>query len=168
MFQGSITPHTAAAALAASELGASRRVSRGIMRALELGQLVPGQRLIETQLAAEYRVGRNAVREAVQWLSATGVIDLSRYRSAALRELDPVETLEVLEVAEAVIGLLLKAAARRLPNPGAWRNAGGRTCGNGASRRHRSTGNFCARAAAFFMARCWPLAATANCTGYSL
>jgi DNA-binding GntR family transcriptional regulator len=97
---------------AAPDEVASRRVSRGIMRALEQNQLSPGQRLVETSLAAEYRVGRNAVREAVQWLAAHGVIDVSRHRSAALRHLDAAETLDVLEVAEAVIGLLVKGAAR--------------------------------------------------------
>ncbi len=95
-----------------ADSGASRRVSRGIMRALEQNRLVPGQRLVETALAAEYRVGRNAVREAVQWLAAHGVIDVSRHRSAALRQLDAAETPDVLEVAEALIGLLAKAAAR--------------------------------------------------------
>ena len=98
--------------LVPAESGASRRVSRGIMRALEQNRLVPGQRLVETALAAEYRVGRNAVREAVQWLAAHGVIDVSRHRSAALRQLDAAETLDVLEVAEPLIGLLAKAAAR--------------------------------------------------------
>jgi DNA-binding GntR family transcriptional regulator len=98
--------------LKAGDSAASRRVSRGIMKALELNRLAPGQRLVETSLAAEYRVGRNAVREAVQWLAAHGVIDVSRHRSASLRELDAAETLDVLEVAEAVIGLLVKAAAR--------------------------------------------------------
>ena len=98
--------------LKAVDSGASRRVSRGIMKALELNQLVPGQRLVETSLAAEYRVGRNAVREAVQWLAAHGVIDITRHRSASLRHFDPAETLDVLEVAESMIGLLVKAAAR--------------------------------------------------------
>ncbi len=91
---------------------ASRKVSRGIMRALEQGRLVPGQRLVETSLAVEYGVGRNAVREAVQWLAAHGVIDVTRHRSASIRWLDAAETQDVLEVAEAVLGLLLKAAAR--------------------------------------------------------
>jgi DNA-binding GntR family transcriptional regulator len=100
------------AELKSADSGASRRVSRGIMRALEQNQLVPGQRLVETSLAAEYRVGRNAVREAVQWLAAHGVIDITRHRSAALRQLDAAETLDVLEVAQAVIGLVVKAAAR--------------------------------------------------------
>ena len=93
--------------------GASRRVSRGIMQALELQQLVPGQRLVETDLAAQYGVGRNAVREAVQWLAAHGVIDLTRHRSAAIRRLDAAEALEVLDVAEAMIGLIVRTAARQ-------------------------------------------------------
>lgn len=96
----------------AIDLGASRRVSRGIMQALEMNRLKPGQRLVETTLAAEYRVGRNAVREAVQWLAAHGVIEISRHRSASLRRLEPAEALDVLEVAEAVVGLMGKAAAR--------------------------------------------------------
>jgi DNA-binding GntR family transcriptional regulator len=112
MIQGEIAMDVETAELKSTESGASRRVSRGIMKALELNQLAPGQRLVETSLATEYRVGRNAVREAVQWLAAHGVIDISRHRSASLRHLDAAETLDVLEVAEAVIGLLVKAAAR--------------------------------------------------------
>jgi DNA-binding GntR family transcriptional regulator len=104
-----------------TDSGASRRVSRGIMQALEQNRLTPGQRLVETSLAAEYRVGRNAVREAVQWLAAHGVIDVTRHRSASLRYLDAAETLDVLEVAEAIIGLLVKAAARSY-EPGSHEN----------------------------------------------
>lgn len=81
------------------------------MRGLEEGRLAPGQRLVETSLAAEYRVGRNAVREAVQWLAAQGIVDITRHRSASLRRLDAAETRDMLEIAEAVIGLLAKAAA---------------------------------------------------------
>ncbi len=82
------------------------------MRALEQQLLIPGQRLVETSLAAEYRVGRNAVREAVQWLAAQGIIDISRHRSAALRRLDPAEVMDVLELAEIIIGVLVRAACR--------------------------------------------------------
>ncbi len=75
--------------------------------------MVPGQRLVETELAAHYGVGRNAVREAVQWLAAHGVIDLTRHRSAAIRRLDPAETADALDVAEPLVGLIVAAAARR-------------------------------------------------------
>jgi DNA-binding GntR family transcriptional regulator len=90
--------------------GATRKVYRGILRALDTHDLVPGQRLIEADLAAEYGVGRNAVREAIQLLAGRGVVDLSRHRSAAIRQLDLAETLEVLDVSEVLIGLLVRKA----------------------------------------------------------
>ncbi len=94
-----------------SKDGAMLRVYRGILQALELHQLVPGQRLIETDLAAQFGVGRNAVREAMQRLAARGVVDLSRHRSAAIRQLDLEETMEVLDVTKALIGLIARTAA---------------------------------------------------------
>ena len=91
---------------------ASRRVSRGIMRALESGDLLPGQRLVEADLAADYEVGRNAVREAIQWLAAQGTIAIHRFRSAAIRRFDRDEALEVLDVTASFFGLMARAAAR--------------------------------------------------------
>lgn len=104
--------------LSAAELdgvgeGATRRVYRGVLEALERHELAPGQRLIETELAAQFGVGRNAVREAIQRLAVRGIVDLSRHRSAAIRRLDLDETLEVLDVSEAMIALLVATAARR-------------------------------------------------------
>jgi len=93
--------------------GASRRVYLGIMQDLEERRMVPGQRLVETELAARFGVGRNAVREAMQRLAVRGVIDLSRHRSASIRSLDMAETLEVLDVAAALTGLVARAAANR-------------------------------------------------------
>lgn len=74
--------------------------------------MVPGQRLIETDLAARFHVGRNAVREAMQHLAARGVVDLSPNRSPEIRRLDGAETFEVLDVAEAMTGLAVRAAAK--------------------------------------------------------
>jgi DNA-binding GntR family transcriptional regulator len=91
--------------------GAPRRIYRTIMQDLEEHRIVPGQRLVETDLAMRFGVGRNAVREAMQQLAARGVVDLSRHRSASIRQLDMVETLEVLDVAEVMTGLATRAAA---------------------------------------------------------
>lgn len=92
--------------------GAARRVYLGILQALEAGKTVPGQRLVETDLAQEHSVGRNAVREAMQHLAVRGVVDLSPNRSPAIRRLDLAESLEVLEVAAAMIRLAAGTAAR--------------------------------------------------------
>lgn len=91
--------------------GTARRVFLGILQDLEAGRMVPGQRLIETDLAARFEVGRNAVREAMQHLVARGVVDLSPNRSPAIRRLDLSETMEVLDVAATMTGLAARAAA---------------------------------------------------------
>lgn len=92
--------------------GVSAKVCWRILRDLEMRRLVPGQRLIETELALRFGVGRNAVREAIQWLAAKGIVDLSRNRSPAIRELSVEEVVEVLEVAEPLNALLARLAAR--------------------------------------------------------
>ena len=97
----------------AAPRGATQSVYRGIMQDLEGHRIVPGQRLVETELASRFGVGRNAVREAIQLLAARGVVDTSRNRSPAIRHLDMAETMEVLEVAAAMTGLAARSAARR-------------------------------------------------------
>lgn len=91
--------------------GAPRRVYQAIMQELEEHRMVPGQRLVETDLAARFGVGRNAVREAMQRLAVRGIVDLSRHKSASIRQFDIEETLEVLDVAAAMTVLATRAAA---------------------------------------------------------
>jgi DNA-binding GntR family transcriptional regulator len=93
--------------------GSVQHVYRGILGDLDHGRMVPGQRLVETELAERFGVGRNAVREAMQRLAARGVVDLSRHRSPAIRRLDDAETMEVLDVARALTSLVLRTAALR-------------------------------------------------------
>ena len=95
------------------QLSASEQVAFGIIRALDQHELVPGQRLIETDLALQFGVGRNAVREAIQQLAARGIVDLSRNRSPSIRQLTVQEALDVLDVAEAMTGLLTSLAAQK-------------------------------------------------------
>ncbi|WP_029049886.1 GntR family transcriptional regulator [Cupriavidus sp. amp6] len=95
-----------------ADSSASDIVFFGIMNGLELGSFVPGQRLVETDLVAHFGVGRNSVREALQRLAAEGIVDLPRHRGAIIRRLTLQETLDVLDVAERMTGLLARAATR--------------------------------------------------------
>lgn len=90
---------------------ASSAVFYGIMNGLAEQKLVPGQRLVEVDLAEQYQVSRNSVREALQQLAAQGVVELPRNKGAAIRSLSLQETLEVLDVAERMTGLLARSAA---------------------------------------------------------
>lgn len=91
---------------------ASDIVFFGIIGGLELGNLVPGQRLVETDLVMEFGVGRNSVREALQRLAAEGIVELPRHRGAVIRRLSLQDTMDVLDVAERMTGLLARAATR--------------------------------------------------------
>ncbi|QJY31715.1 GntR family transcriptional regulator [Diaphorobacter sp. JS3050] len=91
---------------------AADAVFHGIVQGLAQQRLVPGQRLVEVDLAAQFGVSRASVREALQRLAAQGLVDLFRNKGAAIRTLSPQETLEVLDVAERMTGLLARSAAR--------------------------------------------------------
>jgi DNA-binding GntR family transcriptional regulator len=91
---------------------ASDAVFLGVVYGLENQTFVPGQRLVETDLAAEFGVSRNSVREGLHRLVAEGVVELLRHKGAAIRSLNLQDTLDVLDVAELMTGLLTLSAAR--------------------------------------------------------
>ncbi|KAF1050272.1 GntR family transcriptional regulator [Xylophilus sp.] len=82
------------------------------MSGLDTQAFIPGQRLVEADLSAHFGVGRNSVREALQRLAAEGVVILLRHRGAVIRSLGLQDTLDVLDVAERMTGLLARSAAR--------------------------------------------------------
>lgn len=95
---------------------AADTVYHGIVNGLENRHCVPGQRLVEADLAAQFGVGRNSVREALQHLAADGVVEIVRHKGALIRSLSLQETLDVLDVAERMTGLLARSAARGVRN----------------------------------------------------
>lgn len=114
----SATPRTDKASIAGGAANAAKpaatasdRVYHGILQALEQHRMVPGQRLIETELALQFGVGRNAVREAMQRLAVRGVVELKPNQSAAIRKLDLAETMEILDVAADLTALAARLAA---------------------------------------------------------
>ena len=91
---------------------------RDIIRGLYDGRYQPGQRLIEAQLTADYGLSRGPVREALNSLAATGVVELTLQRGARVRILSVDEALAILTVVERLVGLAAHLAARRINEPG--------------------------------------------------
>ena len=85
-----------------------------IVQGLYKGSYVPGQRLVEADLTKKWNVSRGTVREALNRLSAEGIVTLSRHRGAAIRVLDRAEMLDILDVLELMIGMSARLAARRI------------------------------------------------------
>lgn len=94
---------------------ASDAIFAAVMNGLENQTFVPAQRLIESDLAATFGVSRNSVREGLQRLVAEGVVELLRHKGAVIRSLSFQDTLDVLDVAELMTGLLARAAAQAKP-----------------------------------------------------
>jgi DNA-binding GntR family transcriptional regulator len=106
-------PGTGSGAGDEPQVAASDVVFYGVLRGLENQTFVPGQRLVEADLALTFGVSRNSVREGLQRLVSEGVIELLKHRGAVIRTLDLRDTMAVLDVAELMTGLLLRSAAAR-------------------------------------------------------
>lgn len=63
-------------------------VLEAIKHAILTGELTPGQALVETELAAGLGVSKTPVREALKTLAGTGLVTMSPYKGAAVREID--------------------------------------------------------------------------------
>lgn len=88
-------------------------VVRDIVKGLYEGRYEPGQRLQEAQLTATYGISRGPVREALNALSAMGIVDLTPQRGAQVRVLGIEEAIDTLIVAQTLIGLSARLAAER-------------------------------------------------------
>jgi DNA-binding GntR family transcriptional regulator len=78
------------------------------------GTLAPGSRLDETAVAARFGVSRTPVREALQQLGASGMLDLRPRRGAVVAALGPDSLIEMFEVMAELEAMAARLAARRL------------------------------------------------------
>lgn len=88
-------------------------VSTAIRQALSSGDMVPGQRLIEQELAESLHVTRSAVREALQDLAGDGLIELVPRRGARVRIVSVDEAIQITECRAALEGMCARRAAER-------------------------------------------------------
>ncbi|WP_162409027.1 GntR family transcriptional regulator [Acuticoccus sediminis] len=93
---------------------ASARVVRAVLRGLYEGTYVPGQRLVEPDLMAQFGVSRSTVRESIKRLEADGVVEVLPYRGAQIRRLSAREARDALAVVELCVGLAARQAAERI------------------------------------------------------
>lgn len=97
--------------------GSVDHVVAEILRALYEGRLVPGQKLLESDITRRFSVGRGSVREALRRLEIEGLVTSSLHRGASLRRLRRDEARDLLEVNEMLLGLCARFAAERLKRP---------------------------------------------------
>lgn len=96
----------------------SARVANILREDIMLGRRGPGSRLIERDIAAELRVSRLPVREAIKALVADGIV-VARPRSwAVVREFSVQDVQDFAEVREALETLAFVLATQRIDDAG--------------------------------------------------
>ena len=94
------------------------RAAEALRDGVRTGRYVPGQRLVEADLTQELKLSRGPIREALKQLAAEGLVELSRHRGAALRQLSRREVRDILIIQESLTALAARLAAERIDDPG--------------------------------------------------
>ena len=76
----------------------SDQIREVILRRIAEGTYLPGQRLIELQLASEFGTSQAPVREAIRELEALHVVEVKPYCGAKVREISPRERRDAYQV----------------------------------------------------------------------
>lgn len=82
-------------------------------RIIRSGELGPGERLVETDLAQRLGLGRNAIRTSLARLEQDGLVERTAFRGARVRVIDEEEAVEILEARGALEGVAARYAAQR-------------------------------------------------------
>ena len=88
-------------------------VATQIRQAIRAGDLVPGQRLVEQDLADQYGVTRNSAREALSDLAADDVVELVPHRGARIRVVSVAEAVQITECRAALERLCARRTAEQ-------------------------------------------------------
>lgn len=79
-----------------------------------VGNILPGTRLMEVELAEEMEVSRTPIREAIRKLEKEGLITIEPRRGAYVSEVSVKDMLDILEVRSNLEGLAAYLAAYRM------------------------------------------------------
>ena len=100
--------------LAASRYSLSAQVRNHILSRIAVGDLAPGDRIVEARVASELRVSSIPVREAIRELVAKRVLEYVVHKGARVREVSMAETVDALQVKAVLEALAARLAGVRL------------------------------------------------------
>lgn len=90
-------------------------IARSLIRDIVHGAYAPGQWIKEQEVATRFGVSRTPVRGAFRHVSRAGFIDVRPWRGAQVLELSADDTRYVLDLLEAVYGVVMRIAAETVP-----------------------------------------------------
>jgi len=93
-------------------------VTARLREAITRGQLMPNQRLVEADLAGQYRVNRAHIRTALAMLDQEGLVVREKNRGARVRAISDAEAIEIAETRLAIEVMVARQAAERITEAG--------------------------------------------------
>ena len=101
-----------------SDRPAREMVMLTLRQAILTGRFMPGDRLMEIQLATQMGVSRTPVREAIRNLSSEGLVEMVPNKGAYVSGISEKGVMDVLEVRRTLEGLAVSRAVRRIDGEG--------------------------------------------------
>jgi DNA-binding GntR family transcriptional regulator len=92
----------------------SAQVKDRMLRWILEGELAPGSRIIETRVARQLGTSQAPVREALRDLATLGLVEMHPYRGAKVRQPEPTELIEAMEVRGELEAIAARQAATRI------------------------------------------------------
>ena len=92
----------------------AEQVLHAIQAAIVNGDLAPGTKLKEPDLARAYGTSRGPLREAIRQLEARGLVQLTPHAGARVTDLSVAQVLDIYELRAALEGMACRLAADRL------------------------------------------------------
>jgi DNA-binding GntR family transcriptional regulator len=111
-FQASVASNISPAVTGRSE-PLSKMLSYALETVIVSGELKPGERLNEQQLAQRFGVSRGPLREAVRALEGAGFVEAVTNKGVFVRQLTVLEVRELYDVRAALFGLAGRLLAER-------------------------------------------------------
>lgn len=91
------------------------RVCEQIVTAIVVGDIPPGQKISEPELARTYGISRGPLREAMRKLEALRLVERKPHVGARVVNLSAKELIEIYHVREALEGMACRLAAQNMP-----------------------------------------------------
>lgn len=101
-----------------SDRPAREMVVLTLRQAILTGRFMPGDRLMEIQLAGQMGVSRTPIREAIKCLSSEGLVNMIPNRGAYVSGISEKGVMDVLEVRRTLEGLAVSRCVRRIDGEG--------------------------------------------------
>ena len=93
-----------------------------LKRQILVGEIAPGTRMMEVELAEEMGVSRTPIREAIRKLEKEGLVTIEPRRGAYASEISVKDMVDVLEVRQDLEGMAAALAAEKVTEEGLYKS----------------------------------------------